>query len=193
MVSGVSVVTTTWNEKENIEQLVCEVQAALRGVVHEVVVVDDSSTDGTLQVAKRVADVAVGKPRQGQSSGLLFGMKLAKYPLIVTIDSDLENPPALIPELLQLAEKFDVVVASRTKLPRYAELYASKTLGKMLGVTDTYSNYRLYKRDVVSKLELRGGETFGAEFLVIAKKRGFRLGELHYAPPTRPEGARVIC
>ena len=68
MVSGVSVVTTTWNEKENIEQLVCEVQAALRGVVHEVVVVDDSSTDGTLQVAKRVADVAVGKPRQGQST-----------------------------------------------------------------------------------------------------------------------------
>lgn len=191
MVSGVSVVTTTWNEKENIELLVHEVRAALRGVLHEVIVVDDSSTDGTLQAAERVADVAVGKPRQGQSLGLLFGMKLAKYPLIVTIDSDLENPPALIPELLRLAEKFDLVVASRTTLPRFAERYASKTLGKMLGVKDTYSNYRLYKRDIISKFNLRGGETFGAEFLVIAKKQGFRLGELHYAPPTRRKNPRI--
>ena len=61
----------------------------------------------------------------------------------------------------------------------------------MLGITDTYSNYRLYKQEIVSKLNLRGGETFGAEFLVIAKKQGFKLGELHYEPPSRRKNPRI--
>ncbi len=188
---GVSVVTTTWNERENIEQLVREVRQVLRGVPHEVIVVDDSSSDGTLQVAQRVADVAVGKPRQGQSRGLLYGLKLAKYPLVVTIDSDLENPPTLIPELLHLGVTFDVVVASRTKLPRFSEKYASKTLGKLLDIRDVYSNFRVYKREVISKLKPLRGETFGAEFLVSAKKQGFRLGEVMYVAPPRRAHPRI--
>jgi dolichol-phosphate mannosyltransferase len=188
---GVSVVTTTWNEKENIGQLVAEVRQVLRGVTHEVIVVDDSSSDGTLQVAEQVADLAVSKPRKGQTAGLLHGMKLAKYPLVVTIDSDLENPPALIPELLRLAAEFDVVVASRTQLPRFSEKYASRTLGKLVGITDFYSNFRLYKKGAVATFELHGGETFGAEFLLSARKHGFKLGEVMYPPPPRRRHPRI--
>ena len=153
--------------------------------------VDDSSSDGTLDVARRVADVAVGKPRQGQSIGLLHGMTLAKYPFVVTIDSDLENPPVLIPELLALAEGFDVVVASRTELPRFSEKYASKTIGKLLGIRDVYSNFRLYTKEVVSNLKPLKGETFGAEFLVSAKKQGFKLGEITYVAPPRRAHPRI--
>jgi dolichol-phosphate mannosyltransferase len=188
---GVSVVTTTWNERENIGQLVAEVRQVLRGVTHEVIVVDDSSSDGTLQVAEQVADLAVSKPRKGQTAGLLHGMKLAKYPLIVTIDSDMENPPQLIPQLLKLAGAFDVVVASRTELPRFSEKYASRTLGKLVGITDFYSNFRLYKKEVVATFELRGGETFGAEFLFISRKHGFKLGEVMYVPPPRRTYPRI--
>ncbi|MCJ7762809.1 glycosyltransferase family 2 protein, partial [Candidatus Bathyarchaeota archaeon] len=132
---------------------------------HEVIVVDDESPDGTIEVARRLADVAVTKPREGQTKGLLYGMKLAKYPVIVTIDADLENTPECIPELVAQIGKFDVVVASRTKIPRFSEKLASKTLGKIVGVTDSFSNYRAYKKDVVSLFSLKGGETFGAEFL----------------------------
>jgi dolichol-phosphate mannosyltransferase len=63
--TGVSVVTTTWNERENIKNLILSVRTALKGVPHEIIVVDDDSSDGTIQIAKRYADVAVTKKREG--------------------------------------------------------------------------------------------------------------------------------
>ena len=125
---GISVVTTTWNEKENIEELIYRIRKTLQTVPHEVIVVDDSSSDGTLEVAKRFADVAVGKVREGQTKGLLYGAKIAKYPVIVTIDSDLENSPELIPALVEKLGVYDVVVASRTLLPRFSERWAARTV-----------------------------------------------------------------
>ena len=99
MVQGISVVTTTWNEAENIKELILRIRSTLKDIPHEVIVVDDNSTDGTLSIAKQFADVAVGKVREGQTKGLLYGMKYAKFPVIVTIDSDLENNPELISTL----------------------------------------------------------------------------------------------
>ena len=63
--TGISVVTTTWNERENIKNLILSVRTELKGVPHEIIVVDDNSPDGTIHVAKRYADVAVTKKREG--------------------------------------------------------------------------------------------------------------------------------
>ena len=183
MVQGISVVTTTWNEKENIKELILRVRSTLKDLPHEIIVVDDSSTDGTLNIAKQYADVAVGKVREGQTKGLLYGMKYAKFPIIVTIDSDLENSPELIPAIVKKLDEFDVVNASRTIVPRFSERWAAKTLGKMVGVSDFYSNFRAFKKEVTTKFDLKGGETFGGELLVIAKKNGFKIGEVSYEPP----------
>ncbi|MCW4018262.1 MAG: glycosyltransferase [Candidatus Bathyarchaeota archaeon] len=188
---GVSVVTTTWNESKNIERLVAAIRKVLQGYPHEIIVVDDSSDDCTLEAAKRFADVAVSKPREGQSRGLLFGMRLAKYPKIVTIDADLENDPKHIPQLLQQMDKSDVVVASRTKIPRFSEQVASKTLGKLMGVTDSFSNFRAFRRENVPLFVFRAGETFGAEFLIIAKKNGLKISEICYTPPPRRSNPRI--
>ena len=184
IVQSISVVTTTWNEKENIEELIRRVRSTLHRIPHEIIVVDDSSSDGTLDVAKRFADLAVGKVREGQTKGLLFGAKLAKFPVIVTIDSDLENPPELITALVEKLNDFDLVVASRKVLPRFSEQWASKTLGKVCGVSDFYSNFRAYKKETIAN-SLRDGETFGGELLIIAKKKGFKIGEIIYEPPPR--------
>jgi dolichol-phosphate mannosyltransferase len=189
--NGVSVVTTTWNERENIEKLVSAIRRTLQHLPHEVIIVDDNSQDGTIQIAHRIADVAVTKPREGQTKGLLYGMQLAKYQIIVTIDADLENDPAHIPDLFQQTAKYDIVVASRTKLPRISEKLASKTLGRLLGVTDTLSNFRAFRKETVPKFNLRGGETFGAEFLIIAKKKGLSMGEIKYDPPPRRKNPRI--
>ena len=191
MVEGVSVVTTTWNESENIKELILRVQSTLQNVPHEIIVVDDNSTDGTLGIAKKYADVAVGKVREGQTKGLLYGMKLAKYPVIVTIDSDLENSPELIPSLIGKLDGYGLVVASRTVLPRFSERWAAKTLGKWCGVSDFYSNFRAYKKEAIANLRLLGGETFGGELLVAAKKHGFKIGEVLYEPPPRRSKPRI--
>ena len=118
-------------------------------------------------------------------------MQLAKYPVIITIDADLENNPEHIPKLMQQTAKFDIVVASRTKLPRISETIASKTLGKLLGATDTFSNFKAIRKEAVSEFNLKGGETFGAEFLVIAKKKGLTIGEIKYDPPPRRKNPRI--
>ncbi len=178
--NGVSVVTTTWNERENIKLLIQTIQNTLKNMPHEIIVVDDSSTDGTAEIAEKLADKTIRKAREGQTKSLLHGMKLAKYPVIVTIDADFENPPELIPELVEKAEKCDILVASRTKLPRISEKLASGTLGKLLGVKDVFSNFRVYKRETISSFNLKGGETFGGELITIAKKKGFKIGETLY-------------
>lgn len=191
VLNGVSVVTTTWNERENIEKLVPPIRNVLQQILHEIIIVDDNSPDGTIQVANRLADVAVTKIREGQSKGLLYGMKLAKYPIIITIDADLENNPEHIPKLLKEISKFDMVVASRTKLPRISEKIASKTLGKLIGVSDIFSNFKAFRKQTVPDFNLRGCETFGAEFLVIAKKKGLAVGEIKYDPPPRRRNPRI--
>jgi dolichol-phosphate mannosyltransferase len=189
--NGVSVVTSTWNERLTIETLILRIRTVLRGIPHEIIVVDDESPDGTINVARPLADVAITKKREGQTIGLLKGMRLAKYPIIITIDADLENSPERIPELVSKTNEYSIVVASRTKIPRFSERLASKTLGKLLGVSDSFSNYRAYRREVVSKFNLKGGETFGAEFLVIAKKNKLRIGEITYEPPPRRKNPRI--
>jgi dolichol-phosphate mannosyltransferase len=189
--NGVSVVTTTWNERSTIENLIFKIRTVLRGIPHEIIVVDDESQDGTIDIARPLADVAVTKKREGQTVGLLYGMRLAKYPVVVTIDSDLENSPECIPELVSKTDEYSIAVASRTKLPRISEKIASKTLGKLLGVTDTLSNFRAFRKETISEFKLRGGETFGAEFLVIAKKKGLSIGEIKYDPPPRRKNPRI--
>lgn len=187
IVDGVSVVTTAWNERENIEKLIPLIRNALEGIKHEIIVVDDDSPDGTIEVAEKLADKAFKKNREGQSKGLLYGMKLAIYPTIVTIDADLENDPKYIPELIDKIEDFDIVVASRTRLPRISEKIASKTLGKIIGIEDVFSNFRAYKKTVISSFQLKGAETFGGEFLAIAKKKGFKIGETNYESVRRKD------
>ena len=186
----VSVVTTTWNEQENIEELILRIRKTLKGIEHEIIVVDDNSTDGTLETAKKLANIAVGKVREGQTKGLLYGAKLAKFPLIITIDSDLENSPELIPILIEKLSQYDLVVASRTNLPRISEWWAAKTLGRICGVSDFYSNFRAYKREALPP-KLQGGETFGGELLVVAKKSGYKIGELKYKAPPRRSKPRI--
>ena len=189
-VQGISVVTTTWNEAENIEELIRRIRQTLKGTMHEIIVVDDSSQDGTLAIAKRFADVAVGKEREGQTKGLLYGAKLAKFPVVVTIDSDLENPPELIPALVAKLVVFDLAVASRSVVPRFSERWAAKTLGRICGVSDFYSNFRAYKKEAFAD-KLVAGETFGGELLIIAKKKGFRIGEVKYDAPPRRSKPRI--
>ncbi len=101
-----SVVVPVQNEAPNILPLIAEIEAALAPVPHEIVVVDDGSTDAT---PERLAEAAVsGAPLVtrrhrigcGQSAAIATGVRAARAALIATLDGDGQNDPADIPVLL---------------------------------------------------------------------------------------------
>lgn len=104
-----SVVIPVRNEAPNIAPLVAEIEAALAGVAHEIVYVDDGSTDGT---AAALAAAAAGAPLRhlrhrascGQSAAIVTGVKAARGTWIATLDGDGQNDPADIPRLLARAQ-----------------------------------------------------------------------------------------
>ena len=53
-----------------------------------------------------------------------------------------------MPKLVEKLEAFDLVVASRRVVPRFSERWAAKTLGKICGVSDFYSNFRAFKKEI---------------------------------------------
>lgn len=107
----VSVVIPVRNEAPNVAPLVAEIEAALAGVAHEIVYVDDGSTDGTSRALAEIA--ADGTPLRrlrhrascGQSAAIVTGVKAARGTWIATLDGDGQNDPADIPRLLARAER----------------------------------------------------------------------------------------
>ncbi|KAB2962995.1 MAG: glycosyltransferase family 2 protein [Thermoanaerobaculia bacterium] len=104
----VSVVAPLFNEAENVARLVAELLAVLRplGEPFEIVLVDDGSSDETWQ---RIQDAARPEPAVrgvsllrnfGHQSALLAGLAQASGRAVISMDGDLQHPPALIPELL---------------------------------------------------------------------------------------------
>jgi glycosyltransferase involved in cell wall biosynthesis len=99
---AVSVVIPLYNEEDNIAELQRELAAALAGVDHELILVDDFSTDATLSRITRGPGVRVIEfaKNTGQSAAMYAGIHAATGDVIVLLDGDRQNDPADIPKLL---------------------------------------------------------------------------------------------
>ena len=117
-----SIVIPLYNEEENLEPLVDELTAALDGLEYgyEVLLVDDGSRDGSPQVLARLAAAdprlrVLRQPRnQGQSAAFAAGFRHARGEIIATLDADLQNDPADLPDMLAELDDCDVVCGVRT-------------------------------------------------------------------------------
>jgi len=114
----VSVVVPVFNEEENMPILRSELRSALSGLDHEIIFVDDGSTDRSVEKIERSPEIRVlsFEKNTGQSAALYAGIKAARGKTIVMIDADLQNDPADIPRLLQeITNGFDLVCGYRAK------------------------------------------------------------------------------
>ena len=95
-----------YNERENLTPLLEEISAALTGRSYEVIVVDDGSTDGTVDTLKTLRQrypalrYIVFEANAGQTAAFAAGFRAARAPVVITLDADLQNDPADIPQLL---------------------------------------------------------------------------------------------
>jgi dolichol-phosphate mannosyltransferase len=117
MPSGLTVIVPTYNERDNIVELVRAIFQNAPGC--EVLVVDDNSPDGTAQVLEPLKkeynlNVLVRKDRRGLTSAIIDGIGHASGDIICVIDADFSHPPEKIPEMLKkIQEGNEVVVGSR--------------------------------------------------------------------------------
>jgi polyisoprenyl-phosphate glycosyltransferase len=119
-----SVVAPVLDEEETLERFYGRLVAALEGEDFELVLVDDGSTDSTPRILERLADAdprvrVISLSRSfGYQAAVTAGLDHAAGDAVVTIDADLQDPPELIPELVdRWREGSDVVYAVRRQRP----------------------------------------------------------------------------
>ena len=208
----VSVVIPCFNERGTIEEIVAAVRAAPVDNI-ELIIVDDCSTDGTIDVLKdKIApqvDRIIYQPKNsGKGAALRAGFAAATGDIILVQDADLEYNPADYPLLLApiLAGNADVVFGSRFMGGRaHRVLYFWHMAGNKfltllsnmftnLNLTDVETCYKVFRTPVIKSLDLRE-DRFGFEPEVTAKlsKTGCRMYEvgISYSGRTYAEGKKV--
>ena len=160
-----SVVVPVHNEEDNVAPLVGEIVTALRGVIDfEIVYVDDTSKDATLQ---RLHDLQATVPElrvirhlsnAGQSTAVRNGVKAARAPWIATLDGDGQNDPADIPKLLAQRDSAaaDIKLFAGWRVnrqdsgsKRWASKWANAIRARMLrdDTPDTGCGIKLFERE----------------------------------------------
>lgn len=120
--TAVTIIVPTFNERDNVAELVARTAAALDGRHAEILFVDDSSDDTADEIARVAADAALpvrvihrSENTGGLAGAVVVGLRAAAADLCIVMDGDLQHPPELLPALLDrhAAGDADVVAASR--------------------------------------------------------------------------------
>jgi glycosyltransferase involved in cell wall biosynthesis len=165
-----SVVICVYNEEPNIAPLSQQMKEALKDIDFEAIFVDDGSTDGTRREVMAIGDerfVLVELMRNyGQSSALQAGIDAAGGEYVCLIDGDLQNDPADIPRMLEMAEtgEWDMVAGVRAhrkdgfilrKIPsRIANYMIRQSTGTQM--RDLGCTLKLFTRDTIKSIHIYG-------------------------------------
>ena len=190
------VVLPTFNESANIEEVLRQVRASVPAA--DLLVVDDSSPDGTADLAEGIGrelgsvEVLRRPAKSGLGSAYRDGFRLGLtrgYDVMVEMDSDLSHDPGSLPALLAAVEQgASLALGSRyvpggsipdwswyrRALSRWGNRYAARVLG--LGITDATSGFRAYTADVLAAVAIDDVRADGYGFQIEMAYRVLRCG-----------------
>ncbi|PLB36188.1 dolichyl-phosphate beta-D-mannosyltransferase [Aspergillus candidus] len=203
-----SVILPTYNERQNLPVMCWLLERTFRenNLDWEIVIVDDGSPDGTLEVAKQLQQLWGEKhinlkPREGKlglGTAYVHGLKYATGNYVIIMDADFSHHPKFIPIMIDIQRQTDADIVSGTRYAsrgdvkggvygwdlfrkltsRGANLISDVVL--MPGVSDVTGSFRLYKKSVLEKVissTQSKGYSFQMEMMVRAKAMGFKVAE----------------
>lgn len=190
--SELSVIVPTYNESKNIETLAIRVFDTLKkyGIQGELIVVDDSSPDGTAQLADKMGKnypvrVYIRTKREGPGPAIMDGIRLAEAPVACVMDGDLSHPPEELPKMYRLIKegKALLVVGSRhtrgggtSEWIWYRKFFSwgARTLGKFITpVKDLTSGFFMFDKKILEGAEINPiGCKVGLELMVKGNHQG---------------------
>lgn len=202
-----SIVIPVYNEKKNINELVTRIENSLKNNEYEIIFVDDSTDDTTnaiMDLTKQDNKVKLmhREGKNGLSSAVIEGFRLAKGDVISVMDGDLQHPPEILPDMLnKINEGADIVIPSRfvkggsdgglnlfRKFVSATARYMGKALFKKLRkVSDPTSGIFMLKKSIITGKKLKGiGWKILIEILVMGEYDN--LVEIPYEFNTRNSG-----
>lgn len=209
------VIVPTFNEKDNITDLVRQILAL--PINAHVIIVDDNSPDGTGQIADELAEqcervqVIHRMGKLGLGTAYIAGFKKGLADgaeRLITMDADFSHNPAYIPRLVELANFYHITIGSRyipqggvvnwglqrRFLSWGANLFARTVLG--LKANDCTAGFRCYHREVLLNIELSqifsNGYSFLVEMIFKCQRLGFTVGEIPIIFANRERGQSKI-
>lgn len=204
VLDGLSVFFPAYNEEKNLQQTVEKAIPVLKKVAkkYEIIIVNDGSKDKTGKIADQLAKkysfirVIHHQKNRGYGAALKSGMYNSKYSWITFTDSDGQFDFSEITKFINKQKETGAELVIGYYLKRAVPFY--RILGsKMwelavwllfgLRVTDTDCGFKLFKKEVIEripKLESERGPFISSEFLIKAKKAGFKIVEVgvHHFP-----------
>ncbi len=209
-VAEFAVIVPTFNERDNISELVSRIEQCLRGKAWEVIFVDDDSSDGT---AARIREIARQDPRvrclqrigrRGLSSACVEGMLASSSPYLAVIDGDCQHDETLLPSMFEILQggEADVVVgsrytagggigswkASRARMSQFATRLSRAVIKHDL--SDPMSGFFALRREVL-ELAVRDLSSVGFKILldiIASSPQPLRVKELPYEFRNRHTG-----
>ena len=200
-----SIILPTYNERENLPIIFYLLDKTLTAAKldYEVVVVEDSSPDGTLEVAESLQksygekrlQIMSRKGKLGLGSAYKDGLKKARGDRIILMDADLSHHPKFIPQMVALMDKDKTEIVTGTRYKAGGGVYGWDVKRKLTskganfladfllspGVSDLTGSFRLYERSAIDRilpLVRSTGYAFQMEIVVLAKKEGFKVSEV---------------
>jgi len=184
---SVTVLVPMLNSEQTVRELVaqtCEVLAR-RGVEHEIILIDDGSSDGTWLIAEELARTcepvaAICLTRNfGQHNALLCGIRAARMDTIVTIDDDLQHPPTEVPVLLDALVPGIDLVYGRSQHYRHG-LFRRASMVIVKSILDwwfrvpfarTTTSFRAFRTSLRSSFDESPGREFSLDALLVSATR----------------------